>query len=116
MALVYKIQRSDGLYSTGGSTPRWSKKGKLWPTKQALSAHLGIVDKGAYKADATLITYELVESVVDTRLITEVLAEKALSAAARKAEEAERREKWLKSQRKSLYDQLQKEFGLGPTE
>jgi len=39
---VYKIKRQDGLFSTGGYTPRWNKKGKTWNTLGALNSHLGL--------------------------------------------------------------------------
>lgn len=37
----YKIRRkSDGLFSAGGTWPRFSKRGKTWRTKHALAMHL----------------------------------------------------------------------------
>jgi hypothetical protein len=36
----YQIQRSDGLFSTGGYWPRFSKRGKIWRTIGHLKAHL----------------------------------------------------------------------------
>ena len=41
---VFKIRRrSDGLYSKGGSTPQFSKQGKTWTSKSALSGHFAII-------------------------------------------------------------------------
>ena len=41
---IYKIRRRiDGLFSTGGSTPSWSKKGKTWAGLGPLSNHLNLV-------------------------------------------------------------------------
>jgi len=41
---VFKIRRrSDGLYSKGGSTPSFSKQGKTWTSKSALSGHLALI-------------------------------------------------------------------------
>lgn len=35
--IYYKIRRkSDGLYSTGGMTPSFTKQGKVWHTKGGL--------------------------------------------------------------------------------
>ncbi len=47
---VYKIRRlSDGLYSKGGTTPHFSKKGKVWTSLGALNGHLTLVaDGGRY--------------------------------------------------------------------
>jgi hypothetical protein len=36
----YQIQRSDGLFSTGGYWPRFSKRGKIWRTIGHLKIHL----------------------------------------------------------------------------
>jgi len=40
--LVYKIQRQDGLFSTGGKRPKWKKEGKLWNCRASLSKHLAL--------------------------------------------------------------------------
>lgn len=41
---MYKIQRlSDGLYSTGGSKPGWTKQGKVWTRLNHITAHLTLV-------------------------------------------------------------------------
>jgi len=38
---VYKIQDTKtGLFSTGGSEPRWTKNGKEWTSEGALKSHL----------------------------------------------------------------------------
>ena len=42
----YKVRdRKTKLFSTGGHSPSWSKKGKIWWTKGALSLHLNYVIK-----------------------------------------------------------------------
>ena len=43
MTAVFKIKSPTGLYSTGGDTPSWSKKGKVWSSKGALSSHITLV-------------------------------------------------------------------------
>lgn len=41
---VYKIRRkSDGLFSTGGCRPRWTRNGKTYPNVGSLMAHLKTV-------------------------------------------------------------------------
>ena len=38
---LYRIRRkSDGKYSTGTSSPKWTKNGKFFPHYQAVQAHL----------------------------------------------------------------------------
>ena len=43
MTTVFKIRNRAGLFSTGGDTPSWSKKGKAWSSKGALSNHITLV-------------------------------------------------------------------------
>lgn len=44
---VYKIRRdSDGLFSTGGTVPNFTKKGKVWTSMGALKGHLTLVSDG----------------------------------------------------------------------
>ena len=46
---IYKIQRiSDGLFSTGGITPDFSKKGKIWSALGHVTSHLTGCVEGAY--------------------------------------------------------------------
>lgn len=40
---VYRIRRADGLYSTGGSNPRWTAKGKTWSGTGPLKNHLHFI-------------------------------------------------------------------------
>lgn len=37
---AFKIKNKDGLFSTGGYTPRWTKRGKTWGSFQAIKLHL----------------------------------------------------------------------------
>ena len=40
---MYKIKNLDtGLYSTGGTRPRFTKKGKTWAEKRFVSSHLSL--------------------------------------------------------------------------
>lgn len=44
---VYKIRDSKtGLYSTGGTKPKWSKRGKVWVSLGALKSHLTLYRTG----------------------------------------------------------------------
>lgn len=47
---VYKIRRkSDGKFSSGGTTPRWTRTGKTWSCIGHLHGHLTLVgDQGRY--------------------------------------------------------------------
>jgi len=50
---TFKIRRkSDGLFSTGGCDPTFSKRGKTWSSKNALMVHIALVRDGlTYKKD-----------------------------------------------------------------
>lgn len=40
---IFKIRNPQGLFSTGGSTPTWSRKGKTWVALNHVRAHLTLV-------------------------------------------------------------------------
>lgn len=42
---IYKIKNPQGLYSTGGSAPKWAKTGKTWVALNHLQAHLSLIRK-----------------------------------------------------------------------
>jgi len=37
--IILKIQNPEGLFSTGGVSPLWTKRGKVWTTRSGLSCH-----------------------------------------------------------------------------
>jgi hypothetical protein len=73
---IYKIRNQKGLYSTGGQIPKWSKCGKSWTSKGALSSHLSLVINSCYD-NCDLIELETIENAVIP--IKEILEEKKLS-------------------------------------
>lgn len=74
MINVYKIRRKiDGLFSTGGTSPDFSDKGKVWKARGHISSHMKQVGsyyssktKNDYYRDCEVVTYEVVETEVDT--------------------------------------------------
>lgn len=40
---VYKIRNKAGLYSTGGCSPKWTKRGKTWVAVNHVNAHLSLI-------------------------------------------------------------------------
>lgn len=40
---IFKIRNSQGLFSTGGSHPKWTKRGKTWVALNHLNAHLTLI-------------------------------------------------------------------------
>lgn len=62
--IVYKIQRADGLFSSGGTSPRFSKKGKSWAQRGHVTNHLGQLsnrEKEKFYFDCNVVEFEIVE-------------------------------------------------------
>jgi hypothetical protein len=89
--MVYKIRRSDGLYSTGGTFPSFNKTGKTWNMIHHLKRHLDNLgsERAMYVYGDCLIV-EYVESgcsIPIDRIVDEVESR----AIERERERAERR-------------------------
>lgn len=96
---AYKVRHpKSGLYSTGGTSPRWNTKGKVWNNKGALSNHLKLVnDRTAYGEDCEVVTIEITMVETSSTPLSALLQAKkdaatkkddARKAAALKAQEA----------------------------
>lgn len=113
---VFKIRsKTTGMFSTGGQSPGWSKKGKTWNQRGHVSTHLS----GLYRTGRE--TYrdnqaEVVECVIReenvgvtpvSEWISAVEQRKADKELARKQAAEDRQ----RQQRYAEYQRLQKEFG-----
>lgn len=63
ISVSYKIRRkSDGLYSTGGANPNFTKKGKSWAGIGQLKNHLNVIREYSYSSkvytDCEIVAYE----------------------------------------------------------
>jgi len=47
---AYKIQNSDGMFSSGGSEPKFQRVGKVWNSIGALKSHLRLVSNQCGKS------------------------------------------------------------------
>ena len=112
MQLAYKIRRkSDGLFSAGGMTPHFSKKGKLWKQQGHLTNHLNQVSKPLQTyAGCEIVTYELTESAVDEMTLQDYLHVIAQRKAEREEIYRRRVEEYQKAQRRREYMKLKREF------
>jgi hypothetical protein len=118
MAKVYKIRsKKTGLFSTGGSSPRWSKKGKIWAGSGPLNNHLNVIKEyGGYgkivydREEAELVEYELIEQEISST----ALAEHIKGVEDRIQQREDQRNKWQeeneKKQRRKQFESLKKEF------
>lgn len=60
----YKIRRRDGLFSSGGHYPNFSKKGKIWRTMGHLRNHLNSLAPGDRYNDCEIIELVSTEHIV----------------------------------------------------
>lgn len=96
---VYMIRRkSDGMYSVGGSRPFFTKNGKAWTSKAALSNHLALVveQKHTPYSGCEIVVIVLNSEVSDTFSVSDWLDSIKERRNVRQAE-AERRWKNMKS-------------------
>lgn len=100
----YKIMRlKDGLYSTGGTSPRFAPRGKVWRNIGFLKNHLHQVDDNLVYTGCVvieLVTRETEESRVPVVNLLVELAE------TKKAKELERERAWQLVERRRELEQL----------
>ena len=122
--IIYKIRRkSDGLFSKGGSTPHFNKKGKIWKQRGHLTSHINQLWNGGrsmrYGNDATnhvytdceIVPYEIVETpVAGTQTIMDYISERQLEKAEKNRLAVIAREASDKQRRQNQYLKLKQEF------
>ena len=113
MSTVYKIRRSDGMFSMGGSFPRFNKTGKIWKQPGHLTNHLNQLwrRKDDHYDDCEIVEYEIVEREVSKITIQGYLQERKLRLEKQKRQQELLREAREKKERFAQYEQLKKEFG-----
>ncbi len=57
---VYKIQNKNGLFSTGGTCPSFTKDGKMWTRLGSLKSHLTL-----YYSKRNNLNYPKINAYVD---------------------------------------------------
>lgn len=111
---VYKIRRmSDGLFSTGGSYPRFTKVGKIWKRPGDVTNHLNVVHSWGNSrvyGDCEIVKYRLENHRIDGVTVERWMRNR-IEKREREAQEAlERREAREQAERKQLYEELKREF------
>ena len=56
--MLFKIQNSEGLYSTGGYHPTFTKRGKKWQSKRAIKLHLAQHKKNISNLDWKVVVID----------------------------------------------------------
>lgn len=128
MTIIYKIRRkSDGLFSMGGTTIRFTNVGRVWKRKSDLTNHintLSSVDIEKYYEDCEIVTFELIEK--ETQSVVEYIDDRAQIKLERERQIIERSQqeelrvaeariqRLTTEGRRKLYEQLKsKLFGNG---
>jgi len=70
--IVYKIRNTAGHYSTGGSNPKWTKRGKTWVARNHLTAHLSLIRSERERVAKALLYSQSAERMRRTIEITGV--------------------------------------------
>ena len=112
----YKI-RKDGLFSTGGSTPRFSKVGKTWNAIGPFNAHLTLVysnrrllnNKCIYDG-AEVLVYEMVQREVMP--VQVLMDERKQKKEKRDVAQQEKIAEYRRTQNLKEYARLKRELGL----
>ena len=112
----YKIRRkSDGLFSTGGSSPRFSKQGKSWSSRGNLDRHLGMLLQYPDRhwglpqyEDCEVITF--ITEVTDYEPVEKFVAVVAERKQMKKEEYEQRIEERRQETRRQQYEKLKQEF------
>jgi hypothetical protein len=110
MSTVYKIRHKEtGLYSMGGTDPRWSKTGKKWSKLGHITSHMrGLRRWGGYPhpyKDAEIVEYQVTEVEVGTQDALEYLKGRNDERDAKAATQSVRS---AKRQREDLLKELEK--------
>lgn len=64
---IFKIKNQQGLFSTGGIFPEWSKRGKVWKTLGNLKSHLTLIaNERNYKIynGCNIVEFEMIEKSI----------------------------------------------------
>lgn len=116
---VYKIRRkSDGLFSSGGSSPTFTKKGKVWRDRASLDKHLGMILQYPDRSwgwpkyeDCEVVVFIIgVTDREDIQKYANVILERK---ADRKRKAKEEQEERARARRRETYNVLKKEFENG---
>lgn len=107
---VYKIRRkSDGLFSSGGNWPSFSKKGKEWKQQGHLTNSLNQARRDLYQ-DCELVTITYIAQETSVRPLDDYYSEMQERKLEREAQEQAIKDAAEKAKRQELYNQLKKEF------
>lgn len=109
---IFKIKRTDGLFSSGGRFPMFRKLGKVWSQRNHLTNHIRQVKNidRVYK-DCAIIIYEVTETELGSYTsINDYVAEIQEKDFKRRELADKRWEECQKQLRLEQFEELKKEF------
>lgn len=111
----YQIQATlgpnAGLFSKGGYSPTYSKKGKVWMTLGYLKQHLCIGAMDKYKKDGAKIVVTEVHVTESDVTLEEVYADLQQQQIKKDAERAKRNAEYKRRQDELEYERLKQRLG-----
>lgn len=108
MATVYKIRNKQGLYSTGGAHPTFTKSGKTWKTKGALNNHFNVLFETDHWRQfdpyngCELVEIEVLESEKSANPVSQWAKDRRIAFDKRNEDRARKLAEWNKEYRKLL--------------
>lgn len=96
---AYKIRRHDGLFSTGGHSPAFAPRGKIWTTIGAVKNHLNQFKGNNYQGiskiykDCELVILKIETTTADKKPIDAIIGELQVAATKKEQLRQELREK-----------------------
>lgn len=113
-------RKTDGLFSRGGSAPRFSKNGKIWRNIGHVKLHIReMTGPGGsarflreHYADCELVEVEL--NIVSAQDIGEFVDDCARTIRERKEAQERRRQEWKEKRERQQARELIKRYGTNP--
>ncbi len=120
---IFKIRRkSDGLFSNGGTSPSFTKKGKIWSTRGGLTNHFHLLasysrgrrEAKEFYADCEVVTFELTETVIEAESCLDHLQAIADRNAEKERKSEERRKERVEAHERQKARELLSKYGPNP--
>lgn len=87
--VIYKVRKKGtDLYSSGGSSPRWTRKGKSWSNLGHVKTHLAQFNARVVYRDAEIVTCEI--QVTGTQDVLQLIQDVEAATIAKRKKEADR--------------------------
>jgi hypothetical protein len=110
---IFKIlKKSTGEFSCGGSSPRFSKKGKIWTGIGPLKLHMAHLHDSSPYQGCEIITIQpvILERIDAQQFVQNILNEKQAKATAKRERAARRRQEALDAKERADYERLKEKF------